>query len=174
MKAQVHVQSSCGGNSLLLSLRKTWSALHSRFNAKVWVQALLQINADWPVIQHPLISLRTIAAVLGILAVAGAANAASAAGSQLPPRFAAAGPYKVELKRNALCCDRKGNAADLYLPVGGDGTVFPVVTWGNGTWASPEKYDFLLRHLASWGMAVVGTGMPVWRKEKTMLMCWRC
>lgn len=107
-------------------------------------------------VSKSLIMLRTMAFAALMLA---AGNIANAAGNDpaLLTRFARPGPYKVEVKREALCCDRKGKAADLYLPLSRDGREFPVVTWGNGTWASPEKYDFLLRHLASWGMAVVAT-----------------
>ena len=123
---------------------------------------LRRIMPEPLVIRQALVStslmlLRAIAAAWLVLAAGGGANAASGTGSQWLERFAGPGPYKVEVKREALCCDRKGKAADLYLPVSRDGMEFPVVTWGNGTWASPEKYDFLLRHLASWGMAVVAT-----------------
>ncbi|MBN9221145.1 MAG: hypothetical protein J0I79_24625 [Mesorhizobium sp.] len=96
-------------------------------------------------------------ALAWLLVAAGTVCAHAASASPGLERFARPGPYKVEVRREALCCDRKGKAADLYLPVSRDGREFPVVTWGNGTWASPDKYDLLLRHLASWGMAVVAT-----------------
>ena len=36
-------------------------------------------------------------------------------------------------------------------------TVFPVITWGNGTDAAPGQYARLLSHLASWGFLVVAS-----------------
>lgn len=73
-------------------------------------------------------------------------------------RFENAGPYQVDTIAKPLCCDSRGNSVEVYLPrARRAGETFPVVTWGNGTWAKPEKYAFLLRHLASWGMIVVAT-----------------
>ncbi|WP_336811507.1 hypothetical protein [Bosea sp. MMO-172] len=73
-------------------------------------------------------------------------------------RFGQAGPYEITVVQQPLCCDGKGNGVELYLPrPRRAGETFPVVTWGNGTWAKPDKYAFLLRHLASWGMVVVAT-----------------
>ncbi|WP_414941385.1 acetylxylan esterase [Amycolatopsis sp. cmx-11-51] len=34
------------------------------------------------------------------------------------------------------------------------GSRHPVILWGNGTGATPDAYDFLLQHLASWGFVV--------------------
>ena len=59
---------------------------------------------------------------------------------------------------------------ELYRPadLGPPGTLHPVVTWGNGSWAHPWEYDPFLRHLASWGFVViastfdqVGTGVEM-------------
>ncbi|MGX1785440.1 hypothetical protein ACWIGM_01800 [Bosea sp. NPDC055332] len=73
-------------------------------------------------------------------------------------RFENAGPYEATTLEKPLCCDSKGNSVEVYLPrAKRAGEIFPVVTWGNGTWAKPDKYTFLLRHLASWGMIVVAT-----------------
>lgn len=73
-------------------------------------------------------------------------------------RFENAGPYEVDTIEKPLCCDSKGNSVEVYLPrARRTSEIFPVVTWGNGTWAKPEKYAFLLRHLASWGMIVVAS-----------------
>lgn len=108
----------------------------------------------------PIVRLLTlILPVLAAAAFAAArAEAAPRTGSEWLARFGKPGPYRVELKRRALCCDRKGKSVDLYLPVmQGRARVAPVVTWGNGSWASPDKYEYVLRHLASWGMVVVAT-----------------
>lgn len=100
---------------------------------------------------------------LVVMAWLGALLAAFLAGSALAQsssveRFGHAGPYEVSTIEKPLCCDSKGNGVEVYLPrTKRAGEIFPVVTWGNGTWAKPEKYAFLLRHLASWGMIVVAT-----------------
>lgn len=94
---------------------------------------------------------------LGMLLPALAFGSALAQGRGLE-RFGNAGPYEVSTIEKPLCCDSKGNGVEVYLPrARRAGETFPVVTWGNGTWAKPEKYTFLLRHLASWGMIVVAT-----------------
>lgn len=82
-------------------------------------------------------------------------------------RYEQPGPHGVEVLREALCCDSKGKAIDLYVPDANKPV--PVVLWGNGSWASPEKYEFLLRHLASWGMAVAATRDDAMAQGETML-----
>lgn len=94
---------------------------------------------------------------LGMLPAVFASGSALAQGRGAE-RFGNAGPYEVSTIEKPLCCDSKGNSVEVYLPrARRAGEIFPVVTWGNGTWAKPEKYSFLLRHLASWGMIVVAT-----------------
>ncbi|CAD5267637.1 conserved exported hypothetical protein [Bosea sp. 62] len=94
---------------------------------------------------------------LGLLPAALAPSPAQAQ-SRGAERFEKAGPYEVGTIEKPLCCDSKGNGVEVYLPrARRAGEIFPIVTWGNGTWAKPEKYAFLLRHLASWGIIVVAT-----------------
>ncbi|MFI6323001.1 alpha/beta hydrolase [Nonomuraea sp. NPDC050556] len=47
----------------------------------------------------------------------------------------------------------------LYHPadLGAGGLRHPIVTWGNGTAATPDNYPGLLNRLASWGFAVVAS-----------------
>lgn len=94
---------------------------------------------------------------LGMLLAASAFGSALAQGRGIE-RFENPGPYEVSTLEKPLCCDSKGNSIEVYLPrAKRSGEFFPVVTWGNGTWAKPDKYTFLLHHLASWGMIVVAT-----------------
>lgn len=94
---------------------------------------------------------------LGMLPAVFASGSALAQGRSAE-HFGNAGPYEVSSIEKPLCCDSKGNSVEVYLPrARRAGEIFPVVTWGNGTWAKPEKYTFLLRHLASWGVIVVAT-----------------
>lgn len=50
----------------------------------------------------------------------------------------------------------------LYYPtqLGTGGMRHPIVTWGNGTNATPSNYYGLLNHLASWGFVVVAVNDP--------------
>jgi hypothetical protein len=74
-------------------------------------------------------------------------------------RFLAPGPWAVSAEQNFGCCDSTGAAYDLWYPtdLGAHGIRHPIVTWGDGTAAVPHRYDYLLRHLASWGFVVIAT-----------------
>ncbi len=52
-----------------------------------------------------------------------------------------------------------GNDFTLYTPAGIGSTSFlhPVITWGNGTFATPALYDGLLEHLASYGFVIIAS-----------------
>ena len=83
-----------------------------------------------------------------------------ASATPLQDRYAHAGPRAVSVDRRAGCCDGKGNAYDVYRPrdLGAAASPrLPVVVWGSGSDATPERYDTFLMHLASWGMVVVAT-----------------
>lgn len=50
---------------------------------------------------------------------------------------------------------RGGPDHTFYYPADlAAGTRYPILLWGNGTGATPDSYDTLLRHLASWGIVV--------------------
>jgi hypothetical protein len=72
--------------------------------------------------------------------------------------FAARGPYSTLVESNA----GPGNAFTLYYPrnLGTTGLSHPVVTWGNGTGATPVIYDALLDSWASHGFVVVASNSP--------------
>jgi len=110
--------------------------------------------------------------VIGLcLFLAAWAVGAAHAQTPLPPNYPTGeielayyqpGPWQVEYRQAAACCDSAGFAFDLWLPYrAGGGTVkHAVLSWGNGTAAAPEQYDHLLRHWASWGFIVVATRQP--------------
>jgi predicted dienelactone hydrolase len=52
-----------------------------------------------------------------------------------------------------------GGTYKLYYPtnLGAGGFRHPILTWGNGTNATPSKYDGILSHLASWGFVVIAS-----------------
>ena len=74
-------------------------------------------------------------------------------------KYYAPGSWPVTVRAGGACCDSSGNKFDLYYPtnLGANGFLHPILTWGNGTLASPSNYDYLLRHMASWGFVVVAT-----------------
>lgn len=56
----------------------------------------------------------------------------------------------------------------IYFPAFQGSESYPVISWGNGTDATPDRYDELLTHLASWGFIVIdsyskttGTGKEI-------------
>jgi pimeloyl-ACP methyl ester carboxylesterase len=104
-------------------------------------------------------------ALIGVVALQCPASAASGASTAAGPgealnppieaKYLATGPDTV---RTQTVNDSAGKAIyQLYYPADLAGARHPIVTWGNGTGAVPGVYDGLLRHLASWGYAVVAT-----------------
>lgn len=87
----------------------------------------------------------------------GPAAPAVAAPASIEAEFAQPGPWDVAKQEGAGCCDASGHEFDLWYPadLGADGGTHPIITWGNGTLAVPQQYDYLLTHLASWGFVVV-------------------
>ncbi|WP_028545363.1 chlorophyllase/cutinase-like alpha/beta fold protein [Paenibacillus taiwanensis] len=56
----------------------------------------------------------------------------------------------------------------IYYPAFQGNEAYPIISWGNGTGATPNNYDELLTHLASWGFIVIdsyskttGTGKEI-------------
>ena len=74
-------------------------------------------------------------------------------------KYYAPGPWPVTVSRSSACCDSAGNNLDLYYPtnLGANGFLHPILTWGNGTNSTASQYDYLLRHMASWGFVVIAT-----------------
>jgi hypothetical protein len=69
------------------------------------------------------------------------------------------GPWAVTVNVGGACCDSSGNKFDLYYPtnLGANGFMHPILTWGNGSFGKPAQCDYFLRHMASWGFAVIAT-----------------
>lgn len=82
-------------------------------------------------------------------------SAVAAADSAIETTYAAPGPH--EVIRSSVAGPGGAVRFELYLPADLDDLAepAPVVSWGNGSDATPAQYDGLLRHLASWGFAVV-------------------
>lgn len=108
--------------------------------------------------------LRTLAAwaCLACLPVSAWAAVPNEPTGEVEKHYYADGPWQVSHRPSYGCCDSSGFAFDIYGPSepGLGGFKHPIVTWGNGTGASPHDYDHLLRHLASWGFVIVATRDP--------------
>lgn len=68
--------------------------------------------------------------------------------------YSSTGPYEVSQVAVPAVFGRPGGA--VFLPDGFDGRA-PLVIWQNGTGVGIGTYDAIARHLASWGMVVIGS-----------------
>jgi hypothetical protein len=70
--------------------------------------------------------------------------------------YAADGPWAVS---TGSASDGLGNTFSLWYPanLGAGGYDHPILTWGNGTNATPQQYADTLALLASWGFVVVAS-----------------
>ncbi|WP_331531164.1 acetylxylan esterase [Pseudonocardia sp.] len=83
---------------------------------------------------------------------------AAPAGGTIESKYAANGPNAVSTQR--ITDPASGGAFALYYPSNMGSAKLPIITWGNGTGGTPQTYDPLLRHIASWGYAVVASYSP--------------
>jgi pimeloyl-ACP methyl ester carboxylesterase len=72
--------------------------------------------------------------------------------------YTAVGPYATT---TASTTDSAGNSYTLYYPSDYPALKFksPIVTWGNGTNATPVMYSTLLSHFASYGFTVIASNL---------------
>lgn len=81
-------------------------------------------------------------------------------------RYAQKGVYRVQVEEVKSI---SGEALfRIYYPEFLRDETYPMISWGNGTDATPDRYDELLTHLASWGFIVIdsyskttGTGKEI-------------
>ncbi|MEV6073301.1 hypothetical protein AB0L82_42720 [Nocardia sp. NPDC052001] len=104
----------------------------------------------------------TVAAVIALsFAAISSVTPAQAAPYQpagtIETTYHAAGPHPVTTRAGTDCCSSTGDVFDIWYPadLGASATRAPIIAWGNGTLAHPREYDYLLRHLASWGFVVI-------------------
>ncbi len=107
------------------------------------------------------VSIASLAAAMSLLACVALLLAALPAGGATANRFpvsaafGATGPFATTMSTIT-----EGAATyDVFRPVHYDGLGFksPIVTWGNGTNATPTMYATLLSHFASYGFTVIAT-----------------
>ena len=100
--------------------------------------------------------LAVMVALAALIASMGALTPQPAgAASAIESQYKVAGTWAVS---TATVSDAAGSYV-LYYPtnLGAGGVHHPIVTWGNGTDATPSNYTGVLQHLASWGFAVVAS-----------------
>lgn len=81
-------------------------------------------------------------------------------------RYAQQGSYQVKVEEVKSA---RGEALfRIYYPAFQGDESYPIISWGNGTDATPDRYDELFTHLASWGFIVIdsyskttGTGKEI-------------
>lgn len=72
-------------------------------------------------------------------------------------KYSQPGPFAVSSRFGFGCCDSTGAKYDIWYPTDLGTARHPIITWGDGTIAVPRQYNYLLRHLASWGFVVIAT-----------------
>lgn len=93
-------------------------------------------------------------------------NIPELAEGSIEQRYAQQGSYHVEVEEVKSTI---GEALfRIYYPAFQGDESYPIISWGNGTGATPDRYDELLTHLASWGFIVIdsyskttGTGKEI-------------
>jgi len=102
--------------------------------------------------------MRSLAVMLSVLLVAAGLTTGTAAAATYPVEaaYTATGPYATT---TGSATDGAGNTYRLYYPRDYAALSFdsPIVTWGNGTDATPESYSRFLTHLASYGYTVIAS-----------------
>jgi len=70
--------------------------------------------------------------------------------------YSVAGPWAIT---TGSYTDPAGNAYTLVYPtnLGANGFTHPILTWGNGTNATPSQYTGVLNQLASWGFVIIAS-----------------
>ncbi|WP_157555020.1 poly(ethylene terephthalate) hydrolase family protein [Nocardia crassostreae] len=103
-----------------------------------------------------------VAAIAGSTVIGAGAHADTPAPGNLPTgaiesTYFEPGPWAVTEQAGFGCCDSAGSAFDIWYPseLGAGVVRHPIITWGDGTWAHPYQYRYLLSHLASWGFVVI-------------------
>jgi len=93
-------------------------------------------------------------------------NVPELAEGSIEQRYAQQGSYHVKVEEVK---STSGEALfRIYYPAFQGDESYPIISWGNGTGATPDRYDELLTHLASWGFIVIdsyskttGTGKEI-------------
>lgn len=93
-------------------------------------------------------------------------NVPELAEGSIEQRYAQQGSYHVKIEEVNSTSGKE--LFRIYYPAFQGDESYPIISWGNGTGATPDRYDELLTHLASWGFIVIdsyskttGTGKEI-------------
>ncbi|MGG3281035.1 chlorophyllase/cutinase-like alpha/beta fold protein [Paenibacillus solani] len=93
-------------------------------------------------------------------------NVPELAEGSIEQRYAQKGSYHVKVEE--VKSMNGGALFRIYYPAFQEEESYPIISWGNGTDATPDRYDGILTHLASWGFIVIdsyskttGTGKEI-------------
>ncbi|MDR0269252.1 alpha/beta hydrolase [Paenibacillus sp.] len=93
-------------------------------------------------------------------------NVPELAKGSIEQRYAQRGSYHVKVEE--VKSTSGGALFRIYYPAFQGDESYPIISWGNGTGATPDRYNQLLTHLASWGFIVIdsyskttGTGKEI-------------
>lgn len=93
-------------------------------------------------------------------------NVPALAEGSIEQRYAQHGSYDVKIEEVKF---KDGeDLFRIYYPAFQSNESYPMISWGNGTDATPDRYNEILTHLASWGFIVIdsyskttGTGKEI-------------
>jgi pimeloyl-ACP methyl ester carboxylesterase len=97
----------------------------------------------------------TLTLLIILTLIGGTTSIAAAAGNPVETTYTAAGPYAT-----TTGTVQDGSATyDVFRPsdYAALGFKSPIITWGNGTNATPDMYSTLLGHFASYGFTVIAS-----------------
>ena len=97
----------------------------------------------------------TVTLLIILTLIGGTTSIAAAAGNPVETTYTAAGPYAT-----TTGTVQDGSATyDVFRPSSYAALGFqsPIITWGNGTNATPDMYSTLLGHFASYGFTVIAS-----------------
>jgi hypothetical protein len=85
--------------------------------------------------------------------------------------YYATGPWPVTSSESATPCDSQGHKCVFFYPsnLGANGFLHPILTWGNGSFGTPQQAAYFLRHMASWGFVIVASEDPMTGPGQTIL-----
>ena len=73
--------------------------------------------------------------------------------------YYAPGSWPVTSSESATACDSLGNKCVFFYPsnLGANGFQHAILTWGNGSFDTPQQCKYFLEHMASWGFVIVAS-----------------
>lgn len=113
-----------------------------------------------------IITITLITALIIFLRIITHSNVPELEPNSIEQYYAEQGKYAVKVEEVTSTDDAA--LFRIYYPTFQADESYPIISWGNGTHATPDQYDALFNHLASWGFIVIdsystttGTGREI-------------